>query len=252
MEPLLQYSSIHIYNKSHVPAYTHFARTNEHQLGEAAEKVIKSIADIVPEVLKIHITDLTKDLQHSQPTASKPGASASTVNALKACANYARRFASEMTKERSFYQAMIAYALYGSPDSAKHAVTIIDLAAPNKILLLEKIASDCVKNFRYGADQFNTRLAALAQLRLVANEETDALALNLRLRRRSGLSEELDTTLADPDGSALCGIAGGGYMATFASWRASVDGSRPESTASMPDNLELPIDERRSESRGLR
>lgn len=176
LEPLLKLSSMLIYNRSHVPAYTHFARTNEDGYGAAADMLIQGIASTVPEILKIHITDLCKDLQRSQPSDKNRSCTKATSSSLKACANFARRFPGDMAADRAFYSAMVAYALYGSPSAAKHAVSIITLAASNKEMLINKIVSESIKGFKYGSSHFIARLSSLAQLRLLANEETEEFA----------------------------------------------------------------------------
>ncbi|QIX00344.1 hypothetical protein AMS68_005861 [Peltaster fructicola] len=169
--PLLKTASILIYNRSHVPTFMRFARTDERGLSNAANKLIKHIAETSSEVFKVHAAELCKSLQESQPSEST-SSSNSAVFTLKTCVGFARRFPAGMPKDRAFYQAMMAYALYGSPPkTAKHAISIIITAADKKELLVDNILKTCLKNFKYGEPHFLSRLAAVAQLQLLANDQ---------------------------------------------------------------------------------
>ncbi|EMC98847.1 hypothetical protein BAUCODRAFT_120139 [Baudoinia panamericana UAMH 10762] len=171
--PLVRSASNLVYNRSHVPAIMDFARTDEKGLSAAAHELLKDISNIAPDVFKVHLQELCDSLRKRAPTPNIPSIS-TAVDELKACAGFARRFPEEMPKNREFYQAMSAFAKHGTPpQAAKHAITVIVAAADKCDMYVRDILKYCLTNFEYGAECFLSKLAALSQLRLVANAETD-------------------------------------------------------------------------------
>jgi len=171
--PIVRSASILVYNRSHVPAIMNFARTDEKGLGAAAHEILTEISTKAPDVFKVHVRELCNGLQKQAPSIDSPN-NATAVDELKACAGFARRFPADMPKERDFFKAMTAFAKHGSPpDAAKHAVTVIVAAADKREMYVKDILTYCLTDFEYGAESFLSRLAALSQLRLVANKETE-------------------------------------------------------------------------------
>jgi sister-chromatid-cohesion protein PDS5 len=174
LTPLLYRTSIIIYNKSHVPAIMEFSKTDAKGLGNVAHEVLKDISARTPEVLKAHVQEMCRTLQEEAPTSSQPNVPGAVDN-LKACAAFAKKFPSEIPQDRKFTQAMVNFALHGSPpEAAKYAVSIIMAACPHKETIARELAHKCVKGFKYGSPGFIPRLASLSQLWLLAPAELDA------------------------------------------------------------------------------
>ena len=173
-------------NKSHVRPIITFAQTNEHGLGSAAHELLKHISTETPNIFKSHSVELCKSLMNAAPQDADTDQS-SSVDSLKACASFARRFPSEVPKDRKFSQAMIQYALHGSPSvAAKHAVTILLSSTDSRQMYAKDLAKECMEDFQFGVSNFLSRLACLSQLMLLAaeelEEETDAI-VNIAINR---------------------------------------------------------------------
>ncbi|KAF1822478.1 uncharacterized protein K489DRAFT_381241 [Dissoconium aciculare CBS 342.82] len=169
----LRSASLLVYNKSHVPAIMEFARTDQQGLGQAANEILKEIATRSPTVFKAHVKELCETLKQQAPTATTPN-DPSAVDSLKACAGFSRRFPKEMLSDRDFYKAMAKMAMHGVPSAAaKHAVTVIVTSADKKDMYVKDIMQYCMKGFQLGAESYTSRLAAMSQLRLLANAETE-------------------------------------------------------------------------------
>jgi sister-chromatid-cohesion protein PDS5 len=170
----LRSASLLIYNKSHVPAIMDFARTDQQGLGHAANEILKEIATRSPTIFKAHVKELCETLKQQAPTATSAN-DISAVDSLKACAGFSRRFPKEMLADRDFYKAMTKMAMHGVPPAAaKHAVTVIVTSADKKDMYINDIMQYCIGGFRLGAVSYVSRLAAMTQLRLLANAETDS------------------------------------------------------------------------------
>lgn len=169
--PLVRYSAMLVYNKSHVPAIVRISRTDKKELGTAAHDVLKEISTNAPDIFKIHVEDLCESLKKLElSTAAQEDPS--FVDTLKACAGFSRRFPGNMPKDRDFYEAMVAFAVHGEPPkAAKHAVTVIVTSAQKKEMYINNIQKECIKKFVYGKHDFVSKLAAISQLRLLANKE---------------------------------------------------------------------------------
>ena len=145
-----------------------FAKSDERSLGGTAHEILKDISARTPEVLKAHVQEICRNLQEEAPSQTKPN-DASAVDNLKACAAFAKKFPAEIPQDRKFVQAMISFALYGSPPaSAKHAVSILLAASQHKETVAKDFVHKTVKGFKYGDPGFVSRLAALSQLLLLA------------------------------------------------------------------------------------
>lgn len=150
-----------------------FSKTDEKSLAGIAHEMLKDISINTPEVLKAHVQEICKSLQEGAPTAEKAN-DAGSVDNLKACASFAKKYSKDIPQDRKFVQAMTNFALYGTPpEAAKHAVSIIMAASEKKEMMAKDLVHRCVKDFRYGDDGFLSRLAALSQLWLLAPTEID-------------------------------------------------------------------------------
>ncbi|KAK5127914.1 hypothetical protein LTR85_005031 [Meristemomyces frigidus] len=211
MLPLVYSAAILVYNRSHVPAIMVFARTDDKVLGTAAHEVLKEISTKAPQVFKVHVNELCEGLKKRAPTATTPN-DATAVDELKACAGFADRFSEDMPKDREFYKAMTAYAMHGvPPEAAKHAVTVIVASAEKRDMYVKEILNYCITDFEYGAESFLSRLAALSQLRLVANKNTEEhvdaimeIAVKKILGEVRTMEDDEDPTWTDEIDDDLC------------------------------------------------
>ena len=181
---LLYRVSYLIYNKSHIPPIIQFSRTSDLSLSNTAHEILKEISAHSPDIFRIHIKQLCEALQQDTPSARKANAEG-TVNDLKACASFARKFPEELPKDHNFLKSIENYALYGAPPkTGKHAVTILMHCAEKKAMFARNILRQCASQFKYGSAHFVTRLASLSQLMLLGDltvEEADKvldIALN--------------------------------------------------------------------------
>ncbi|KAJ9622695.1 Sister chromatid cohesion protein pds5 [Taxawa tesnikishii (nom. ined.)] len=167
LTPLLQQSSVVLYNKSHVPAIMEFSRTDDGGLAAIAHEVLNQISTVSPAVFKAHVRELCVALEKQAP---KPGETSDpgTVETLKACAGFAQRYPSEMPRDTKFLQSMVQFAVHGNPKAAKHAVTVVSATEERRDMYIKEIVTQCVENFTYGANGSLSKLAAISQLMLVA------------------------------------------------------------------------------------
>ena len=182
--PLLYRSSIAIYNKSHVSGIMDFTKTGQ-SLAPIAFEVLKDISARTPDVLKAHVQEICHTLQTEAPTALGSN-DTGAVDALKACAVFAKKFPADIPKDRKFTQALIAFAMFGQPPrSAKHAVSILMASSDKKDDQAADLLHKCIKGFRYSGPGFMSRLASLSQLCYLAPSETpvhDEAIENLAIR----------------------------------------------------------------------
>ncbi|ETN43045.1 uncharacterized protein HMPREF1541_02203 [Cyphellophora europaea CBS 101466] len=167
------------YNRSHVPTIMDVARSDDHGLGQVAHVILREISSKAPEVLKSHIRALCSELEESAPSATTFEESGA-ADTLKACAQYARRYPEEMSKERKFLNALSNFALFSqSPRAAKHAVSILLTVADRKEMYAKDILSKSLKDCRPGSPNFLSRLGTISQVcklaPVSANVEGDAI-----------------------------------------------------------------------------
>lgn len=172
LTPLVYRVSLLCYSKSHVPAIIEFTRTDEGALGATAHEVLKEISTNHPKVFSTHVKELCKALESEAPTADTPNPPGA-VDDLKACAGFAKKFPKDLPlnakDSKKLIQSLVNFALYGSPpQAAKHAITIIVNSDNRKEMRVKEILEKSMKNFEYGCDHFLTKLAAIAQLVLLA------------------------------------------------------------------------------------
>ena len=172
VEPFVRSASILVYNRSHVPAVLDISRTDEASLGGAAHALLKEISTKLPEVFKVHIKELCESLKKQAPSATTSN-DPTAVDSLKACAGFAQRFPRDMPKDRDIYKAMMSYAKHGLPPAAaKHAISVIVASDDRKQMHIKDVMKYCVTEFEYGCESYLSRLAAMSQMRLLANEDT--------------------------------------------------------------------------------
>jgi sister-chromatid-cohesion protein PDS5 len=168
LTPLLYRVSQLIYNKSHVAPIVEFSRTDELSLGSTAHEVLKEMSVSNPAVFKANVKSLSDLLQEQSPNAGSPD-STGVVDTLKACAAFAKSYPKDMPQDRRLLQALVSYALTGSPPAAsKHAVTILMYSANRKELYASDLIKRCIKDFTFGEAHFLAKLACLGQLVLLA------------------------------------------------------------------------------------
>lgn len=174
LTPLLYRVSLLIYNRSHVPAIMEIAHSDESGLAEVANEALREISSRNPEVLKTHILDLCRDLEDNAPSSSRHEES-SAADSLKACAAFARRYPSEIPKERRFLTSLTQYALFStSPRAAKHAVSVVLVVAEKKEMYAKEILQKALKDCKFASPYFLSRLAAIAQICLLAPTAANA------------------------------------------------------------------------------
>lgn len=165
MTPLLYRCSLLVYNRSHVPGIVKISREEGSQ-AEAAHELLKEMSSRAPEVLKTHIQELCKSLESTAPNVTTTE-EASAADMLKACAEFARRFPSDVPRDRKFLTALSDYALFStSPRAAKHAVSIM-MTSDKKELYAKELMAKATKDCTYSSPHFLTRLATISQLNLL-------------------------------------------------------------------------------------
>jgi sister chromatid cohesion protein PDS5 len=179
ISPLIYRCALVVYNRSHVPAIMDASRTDEHGLAGAAHQVLREISARNPEVLKNHIQALCQELEEASPSATK-FEEPSATDTLKACAHFARRYPSEVSKDRTFLSALTNFALYSkSPRAAKHAVSIVLTVADRKEMHAKQILTEALVDCEHTSPNFLSRLSAISQICLLAptatNAETEAI-----------------------------------------------------------------------------
>jgi sister-chromatid-cohesion protein PDS5 len=159
--------SIILYNRSHVPPIIEISRTDENGLGNTAHEVLKEISKNKSDVFKAHVEELCRSLESEAPTAKKPNVPGA-VDDLKACAEFARKFPTDIPKERKFVQALLAFVSHGTPPkAAKYGVFVLLTCTNKKEMYAKDIFNQCTKAFKYGQGNFLAKLAALSQLVLL-------------------------------------------------------------------------------------
>lgn len=172
LTPLLYRVSQLIYNKSHVAPIVEFSRTDELSLGATAHEVLKEMSASNPGVFKANVKALSDLLQEAATTGGSETVGA--VDTLKACASFAKSYPKDMPQERKLLQALVSFALTGSPPAAaKHAVTILMKSASRKEMYAVDLLQRCLKDFKFGCEHYLAKLACLGQLLRMAREQCE-------------------------------------------------------------------------------
>ncbi|KAL1871871.1 hypothetical protein VTK73DRAFT_1839 [Phialemonium thermophilum] len=206
--PLLYRSGCIMFNRSHLATIMEYSKTDKNGFGAISHEILNEISQRNPDLFKAHIGELCKDLTDQAPSANGPNDPAS-VETLKACAAYARKYPAEVPMDRKFVQTLISYALYGSPPkAAKYAVHILLAKRDEKSLtyatdLLQKT----MKAWEYGGSHFLNKLTTLSQLELLAatvvdevdNKVLDICVQQILLQVRTEASESDPKWVEDAD-----------------------------------------------------
>lgn len=168
IQPILYRCALVIYNRSHVPTIMEISRTDESGFGEVAHEILKEISARNPEALKSHIQALCKELEENAPSATK-AEEAGAGDTLKACAGFARKYPSEVPKDRKFLTSLSHFALFSeSPRAAKHATSIILKISDKKEMYAKDMLSKALENCKAESPHFLGRLATISQVCLLA------------------------------------------------------------------------------------
>ena len=160
-------------NKSHIRPIIEISQSNEKALGSAAHELLRHISSKNASVFTIHAEEVCRSLELQAPSAAKANDD-NALDLLKTCSIFARRFPDKIVKDRKFFQAMVQFALNGSPPkAAKHAVSIIMASSDKKQIYAKDLLQKCVDGFEYGAEGFLTKLACLSQLMLLAAKDLE-------------------------------------------------------------------------------
>ncbi|KAK7205746.1 armadillo-type protein [Myxozyma melibiosi] len=178
------------YNRSNISTIVEISKDAASSLSSVAQETLKHISELTPQVLKVHIQDLAQEI-----SANEPGFQGS-VDTLKACAGFARKYPDEFPQDRQFLDALVKFATKGSPGEAKHAVKIL-LQSKKKHAYARDLLGFCTK-FDIEDPYFLSQLAALAELvkgaSAIVETEIDRitsfLIKNLVVKNRTKATEE--------------------------------------------------------------
>ncbi|KAF3345830.1 hypothetical protein VD0002_g5961 [Verticillium dahliae] len=185
--PFLYRSACIIFNKSHLSAILESSKSNKESFGTIAHEILHEISARNPDMFKNFVGDLCEELVEQAPTEKKTN-DPSTVDILRACSSFAKKYPAEIPDTQKFTRALQHYALYGRPVKAsKYAIKIM-LAKNDKqgqvtaTAVFEKV----MKQFEYGAPHFLNKLQVIAQLYLQAPkvvEEKDEEILDMAIQK---------------------------------------------------------------------
>ncbi|KAI0118679.1 armadillo-type protein [Nemania sp. FL0031] len=167
--PLLYRSAYILFNKSHLSTFMDCARSDKDGLGAAAQEITTEISQHNPDLFKTHVGQICKDLVDGAPKSDKTN-DIVTVEKLKACSSYSKKYPTELPNDRKFTEALTSYALFGQPaKSTKYAINVLMARKDNKSLvsatdLLQRVTRD----WGYDSSHFLNKIAAVAQLELLA------------------------------------------------------------------------------------
>jgi sister-chromatid-cohesion protein PDS5 len=157
-----------IYNRSHIHPIMEISQSADDSLSAAANELLKVVSSHRPGVFKAHIQELCRVLQDQAPRGGREN-EIEALDSLKACASFAKRFPKEVSNDPKFVQALIQYAIRGTPAAcAKYATAIIMRTSAKKELNMQNLLKQCLHGFVYGTEHFMARLAAMSQLMLSA------------------------------------------------------------------------------------
>ncbi|KAL7275171.1 Sister chromatid cohesion protein pds5 [Rhizina undulata] len=174
LTPLLYRLSNLIYNKSHVLPIVEFSRTNDKGLGNVAREVLKEISTSNPAVFKANVKALVDLLQEQSRNGVKGAPNNGAVNTLRTTASFAKSYPADIPQDRMLMQNLVSYALTGRPPAAaKHAVSIIMWSSNRKEMYAVDLLRRCIKDFKFGEENFLAKLACLGQLVLLAPDQSE-------------------------------------------------------------------------------
>jgi len=126
-----------------------------------------------PEIFKSNVKELCKLLQDDVPSETKEN-DAGSVEALRTLAQFAKSRSNDLPKDRKFTQALVNFALFGTPPkAAKYAVSILMAATDRKEMHAKDLLEKTTQGWTYGEGNFLTKLATMSQLTLLDPKITD-------------------------------------------------------------------------------
>ncbi|EEY20644.1 Spo76 protein [Verticillium alfalfae VaMs.102] len=200
--PFLYRSACIIFNKSHLSAILESSKSNKESFGTIAHEILHEISARNPDMFKNFVGDLCEELVEQAPTEKKTN-DPSTVDILRACSSFAKKYPKEIPDTQKFTRALQHYALYGRPVKAsKYAIKIM-LAKNDKQgqVTATAVFEKAMKQFEYGAPHFLNKLQVIAQLYLQAPkvvEEKDEEILDMAIQKivRTTREEAVDDSSA--------------------------------------------------------
>ncbi|KAI1110730.1 armadillo-type protein [Nemania sp. NC0429] len=167
--PLLYRSAYILFNKSHLSSFMDCVKSDKDGLGAAAQEITTEISQHNPDLFKTHVEQICKDLVDGAPKPDQTN-DASMVETLKACSSYSRKYPTELPNDRKFTQALIHYALFGEPAKcAKYAINVLMARKDEKSLVsATDLLQRATEDWGYGTSHFLNKMAAVAQLELLA------------------------------------------------------------------------------------
>ena len=175
-EPIIYRSASLLYNKSHLPGFLQFSRSDENGLGATAHEVMHEISQRMPKIFSSNVKELCESLQEKAPSEVKANASGS-VETLRACAEFAKSRPQDIPHDRKFVQTLNNYALYSTtPKAAKYAVSILMAASTRKEMHTKDLLEKTTSNWKYGESHFLTRLATISQLSIMDSHFADEVS----------------------------------------------------------------------------
>ena len=176
LEPIIYRSASLVYNRSHLPGFLQYSRSDENGLGATAHEVMHEISQRMPKIFSSNVAELCKSLQENAPSETKvndPG----SVETLRACAEFAKNRPQDIPHDRKFIQTLIHFALYGTPPkAAKYAVSILIAASDRKEMHAKDLLEKSTTDWKYGEDHFLARLATISQLSVMDAKFADEIS----------------------------------------------------------------------------
>ncbi len=168
LNPLLYRCALVVFNRSHVPAIMDVSRTDEHGLAGVAHEMLREISARNPEILKTHIQALCAELEESSPSSTR-FEEPSAAGTLKACAQFAKRYPTEVSQDRKFLTTLTNFALFSKSFlAAKHAVSILLTVADRKELYAKELLAKALEDCEHRSPNSMSRLSAISQICLLA------------------------------------------------------------------------------------
>ncbi|KAL3419137.1 spo76 protein [Phlyctema vagabunda] len=174
--PIIYRSALLLYNKSHVPPIMQISRNDENGLGAVAQEVLKEISERNPETFSSQIKEICNLIEDQAPSATKEN-DPSSVETLKICAGFAQTSPQDIPKNRKLTDALIKFALHGTPAKAgKYAVQILMSVSDKKEMHSNDLLGKTASNWVYGERTFLTKLATISQLSLLNYSITEEVS----------------------------------------------------------------------------
>lgn len=161
------------FNKSHIQPIITFTQTDKSGLAPAANDLLMELTSKNPSAFKSHAEELCQALVDQAPSSTRDNGP-TALDALKACAPFAKKYPNDMPKDRKFFNAMRQYALRGTPSAAaKYAVSILMSCGDKKEMYALELLQKCTDGYEYGMGDFLSKLACLSQLMATSAQELE-------------------------------------------------------------------------------